>query len=326
MTSIHVITGATSGLGLAIARRLASKPGGRMIAGARRPESATELKRTAKADRIEVLALDTSSLASVRNFVSQVRANIGSDRIASVICVAGLQPLGPRRTTADGFDEVFATNVLGHIALVDGLLDRLAPNAAVITIGSGTHDPSNKLAARAGFMGADFTDAKAAAAGRSSRRDRDEREQALDRYATSKLCAIYHATAAATEKSFADARFYCFDPGLMPGTSLAREQNASVQFVWKRLMPVLRHFVEGVSSPEISARLIVDDLVPGDTRYRSGSHIEFTGKVAPASQQANDLAAAKRFLEDARALLAHPPRRSPPGRSNQKGSTLPIAT
>lgn len=307
MTNIHVITGATSGLGLAVARRLSGKSGNRLVAGARCPERATDLKRVAKADRIEILALDTSSLESVRTFVSRVRALIGPDRIASVICVAGLQPLGPRRDTVDGFDEVFSTNVLGHIALVDGLRDRLAPNAAIITIGSGTHDPANKLAARAGFLGADFTDTRAAAAGQGSRRDRGERGQALDRYATSKLCAIYHAAAAASEEGFAEARFYCFDPGLMPGTSLAREQSVFVQFVWKRMMPVLHHFVEGVSSPEISARVIVDDLVLGEAQYRSGSHVEFTRKAAPASQQANDLEAAKRFLEDARGLLAPSP-------------------
>jgi protochlorophyllide reductase len=307
VTSIHVITGATSGLGLAVARQLSSKSGHRLIAGARRPEQATDLKRVARADRTEVLVLDTSSLDSVRTFVSQVRARIGSDRIASVICVAGLQPLGPRRTTVDGFDEVFATNVLGHVALVEGLRDRLAPNAAVITIGSGTHDPANKLAARAGFLGADYTDARAAAEGRGRRRDRDERGQALDRYATSKLCAIYHAAAAACEDRFSEARFYCFDPGLMPGTSLAREQGAFVRFVWKRVMPVLHHFVDGVSSAEGSARVIVDDLIPPTSRYRSGSHVEFTGKAAPASQQANDLEAAKRFLEDARDLLAPSP-------------------
>ncbi|WP_018689496.1 SDR family NAD(P)-dependent oxidoreductase [Ahrensia kielensis] len=303
MPSIHIITGATSGLGLAVARLLSNKTGDLIIAGARRPENATDLRLAVKADKIEVLALDTSSLASVRAFVSQVVERIGNERIASVICAAGLQPLGPRRITPDGFDEVFSTNVLGHIALVDGLRDHLAPKAAIITIGSGTHDPANKLAARAGFLGADFTDARAAATGQSSRQDRDERGKALDRYATSKLCAIYHATAAATEHSFADARIYCFDPGLMPGTSLAREQSAVVQFVWKRVMPVLRYFVEGVSSPEKSARVIVDDLILKKGQFPSGCHVEFTGRIAPASQQASDLEAAKRFLKDTRALL-----------------------
>lgn len=307
MASIHVITGATSGLGLAVARRLSEKTGDKMIAGARRPENATELTRAVEAGRLEILPLDTSSLTSVQKFASEVKAHIGSEQIASVICVAGLQPLGPQTITVDGFDEVFATNVLGHIALVDDLRDHLAPNAAIITIGSGTHDPGNKLAARAGFLGADFTDARGAALGQSSRQDRDERGRALDRYATSKLCAIYHAAAAATDGGFADVRAYCFDPGLMPGTSLAREQSAIVQFAWKRVMPALRHFAKGVSSPRKSARIIVDELVLGKGQFRSGTHVEFTGKTAPASKQANDLDAAKRFLKDARSLLGTSP-------------------
>jgi hypothetical protein len=58
-----------------------------------------------------------------------------------------------------------------------------------------------------------------AALGQSTCQDRDERGKALDRYATFKLCAIYHEAAAATDDGFTDGSAYCFDPGLMPGTS-----------------------------------------------------------------------------------------------------------
>lgn len=304
MSSIHVMTGATSGLGLAAARRLAQKTDSLIIAGARRPENAIELKQAVETTRLEVLQLDTSSLASVQEFIAAVKERIGSRRLSSLTCIAGLQILGPQKMTGEGIDQTFATNVLGHIALVDGLRDSLEANAAVITIGSGTHDPDNRLAARAGFAGADFTDAMGTAMGQGARPDRDERGRALDRYATSKLCAIYHAAATGAEPGFSDYRVYCFDPGLMPGTALARQQNAVVRFVWKRVMPVLRHLVEGVSSPEQSAELLVDDLVLGQRRYAPGAHIEFTGKPAASSRQADDLEAARRFLADARALLS----------------------
>lgn len=35
-------------------------------------------------------------------------------------------------------------------------------------------------------------------------------------------------------------RFLAFDPGLMPGTALARDRGAAEQFAWKYLLPLLR--------------------------------------------------------------------------------------
>ncbi|MCY0095995.1 SDR family NAD(P)-dependent oxidoreductase [Hoeflea ulvae] len=302
MAAIHVMTGATSGLGLEVARRLAEKTRDEIVAGARNPANAVDLKQVVPAGQLVPLRLDTASPDLVKAFASEVRQRLGGRKIASLSCIAGLQILGPQKLTADGLDETFATNVAGHLLLADELSEHLEPGAVVITIGSGTHDPANKLARHAGFAGADFTSAAAAMRGESTRPERDERARALDRYATSKLCAIYHATAAATEPAFADVRFYCFDPGLMPGTGLARQQNAAVRFVWKRIMPLLAGFAEGVSTPDRSARFLVDHLILGPREYPSGGHIEFTGKPAPASNEANDLSIAKRFLKEARAM------------------------
>ncbi|MEO4044573.1 hypothetical protein AAFN47_23465 [Hoeflea sp. CAU 1731] len=89
----------------------------------------------------------------------------------------------------------------------------------------------------------------------------------------------------------------------MPGTALARERNAFVRFVWKRLMPVLSGFIDGVSSPERSACFLVDELILGQSGHASGDYIEFTGKPAPASRQARDKEAARRFLAETRALV-----------------------
>ncbi|SDW08104.1 protochlorophyllide reductase [Albimonas donghaensis] len=326
MTCLHVLTGATSGLGLAAARRLAERTGDRILVGARAPDRAVALRAAVPADRLEILPLDTGSRRSVHAFVAEARARVragesGRGDVASVLCIAGAQALGPQEFTEDGIDAVFAANALGHVALVDGLRDLLAPGAAVVTTGSGTHDPANRLAARAGFRGAVYRDARAAALGRDSAGDdragddemgeedggRDALGRALDRYATSKLCAIYHAAAASGEPGFAGARLACFDPGLMPGTGLARDRGPTLRFAWRRVMPLLRHAVEGVSSAERSARALVDGLVLGGMTFASGDCVEFTGRPAPISAQAADRAAAARFLAEARTLWPAPP-------------------
>ncbi|PWR23589.1 SDR family NAD(P)-dependent oxidoreductase [Zavarzinia compransoris] len=219
----YVLTGATAGLGLHVAARLAARTEARLIAGARRPERAAALRALVPAGRLEVLPLDLGTLASVRAFAGQVLADGGG--IAGLICNAGLQLIGPQRQTADGVDESFAVNHLGHFALVERLLPALDPGGVVVTIGSGTHNPADRLARLFGFRGADFDTAEAVAAGRLSR-PAGNRQAGMDRYATGKLCAILHALDMAARVPPEQARFYAFDPGLMPGTDLARERSA----------------------------------------------------------------------------------------------------
>jgi NAD(P)-dependent dehydrogenase (short-subunit alcohol dehydrogenase family) len=290
---IHVMTGATSGLGLQIAKRLARRRGGMVIAGARNPDAAAALKAVVPPSQLLALPLDTSSLASVRRFCNSVRERIDGYKIASILCIAGLQILRPAKLTEDGVDETFATNHLGHFALVRDLMEDLAPGATVVTTGSGTENPDNPIASRFGFLGADFPDAESVALGRSTRGGRSETLLALDRYATSKLCAILYALDMAERIPPERARFICFDPGLMPGTRLARDRSAVQRFAWRYVMPLFQYVVPGVSSPKRSARALVDGILLTAKPVRSGAYLEFTGKDAPYGPLARrrDLAA-----------------------------------
>jgi NAD(P)-dependent dehydrogenase (short-subunit alcohol dehydrogenase family) len=179
-------------------------------------------------------------------------------------------------------DESFATNHLGHFALVEALMGHLVDGAVVVTTGSGTHNPDDKLAKMFGFRGADFPDATSVALGKTSRLG-DDKLLGMDRYATGKLCDILYAYDMASRVPAASVRFFCFDPGLMPGTGLARDRSAGERFGWRFIMPLFGLFTSGISSPAKSGRAMLDKLILSPTAYPSGSYVEFTGRLAPHS-------------------------------------------
>ncbi|MDX2264734.1 MAG: SDR family NAD(P)-dependent oxidoreductase [Hyphomicrobiales bacterium] len=271
---IFVVTGATSGLGLEAVKSLCENPTHHVLVGAREPNKATALAALVRAGQVRVIPLDTSSLKSVDRFADAVTDEIGPDgRIAGLANNAGLQIFGDE-LSADGYDMTFAANYLGHFKLTHLLLDRLAPGAAVVTTASGTHDPNDRLARRFNFRGGLFPNAAAVATGTLSS-DGDVAQTGRDRYATSKLCCVLMTKEMARRVPAGRARFIAFDPGLMPGTNLARQFPAPVRFAWHKVMPAMARVWPGVSSASQSgaalAKLLSDkNLAPG-----TGLHMDY---------------------------------------------------
>lgn len=228
-----LVTGATRGLGLAIARELAKAPNTRVVAAVRDVAKAEALGLTAR-------RLDVSSQADIARFVSEWR-----EPIAGLINNAGIQNVDTSRTSIDGWEETVATNHFGAYALTLGLLPLVE---RVMFIGSGTQDPNAKAATMFGFRGAQFApmaDLARADAGLS----------AIDRYATSK--GLNTLTALGLARRFPDKTFVTFDPGLMPGTGLARTRGALERFAWAWLLPLFARLLPDSSTPTRSARAAV---------------------------------------------------------------------
>lgn len=134
---VAVVTGANSGLGLVTATELA-RHGAHVVLAVRNTAAGEAAARRIGGD-VEVRELDLASLASVRAFA----AGLAADHPAIDVLVnnAGLVLLGPRRTSADGFERQLGTNLLGHFALTGLLLDNLtaAKRARVVNLSSITH-------------------------------------------------------------------------------------------------------------------------------------------------------------------------------------------
>ncbi|GIH79319.1 oxidoreductase [Planobispora longispora] len=134
---IAVVTGANSGLGLITATELARR-GAHVVLAVRNTAAGEEAARRIGGD-VEVRELDLACLDSVRAFAAKLAAD--HPAIDLLINNAGVVLLGPRRTSADGFELQLATNMLGHFALTGLLLGTLAAarRSRVVSLSSITH-------------------------------------------------------------------------------------------------------------------------------------------------------------------------------------------
>ena len=164
-----IVTGANRGIGLEIARGLASK-GAHVILAVRRTgrgeAAADAIRAISPAASLEVMALDLADLASVHRFAAAVRERWQA--LDLLVNNAGVGSASLRRT-ADGFELVFGTNHLGHFALTGLLLPALTGAAAarVVTVASLAHargdiDFGNLDAAKGFAMGRAYSQSKLA--------------------------------------------------------------------------------------------------------------------------------------------------------------------
>lgn len=129
-----VVTGASDGMGLVIARRLAAA-GADVVLPVRNPAKGEAAMAAISGDvphaRVSVRSLDLSSLTSIAE-LGRTLTDEGRP-IHMLINNAGVMTPPERRTTEDGFELQLGTNHLGHFALVAHLLPLLRAGSARVT-------------------------------------------------------------------------------------------------------------------------------------------------------------------------------------------------
>lgn len=124
-SKVYMLTGATSGIGKAVAQELAGT-GETVILVARDEERGArvqkEISTAAENPNIDLQLCDLGNLSSVRNLATII--NDRYDRLDALINNASVYKR-ERSTTVDGYETMFATNHLGPFLLTYLLLDRL---------------------------------------------------------------------------------------------------------------------------------------------------------------------------------------------------------
>jgi NAD(P)-dependent dehydrogenase (short-subunit alcohol dehydrogenase family) len=135
---LAVVTGGYSGIGLETTRAL-TRAGAHVVVPARRPKTAAVA--IDGIDRVEVDELDLADLDSVREFADRLLAS--GRGIDLVINSAGIMAC-PETRVGPGWEAQFATNHLGHFALVNRLWPAIAEGGGrVVSVSSSGHRRSD---------------------------------------------------------------------------------------------------------------------------------------------------------------------------------------
>jgi NAD(P)-dependent dehydrogenase (short-subunit alcohol dehydrogenase family) len=134
---VALVTGGYSGIGIETTRAL-SDAGATVIVPARRPAAARETVQTISG--VEVETLDLGDLGSVAALADRLLA--AGRPIDLVIDSAGIMAC-PETRVGDGWEAQFATNHLGHFALVNRIWPLLADGGArIVSVSSRGHQRS----------------------------------------------------------------------------------------------------------------------------------------------------------------------------------------
>lgn len=277
--STLLITGGHSGIGLSCSSKLATAPGTTLILAGRsleRMEPVAQQLRSNPGITVKTLLLDVSSLTSVRSAVTELCAMLDNDDVPplqAVLCNAGGRFDGPVFYSADGYEQTFATNYLGHFLLSHLLLDRIEDQGRIVFTASGTHDPDTVDGRMVG-KAVEPDGVRLAHNGK----DGEKPLSAGVRYSTSKLCMILYAYELdrRLKQSGRSIASIAFDPGAIPETDLLRTMPKPVQ--WLARTAAMKWVMQRVGvtqgSLEFSGAALARIAIDPDFADASGTYLQ----------------------------------------------------
>ena len=254
-----MVTGANGGIGKDVARQLALRPEtARIYLACRNRDRASaakaELEATTGRRIFEIVVMDVADLGSVRAGMAAVGGSVDA-----LVMNAGV--IGPRsmELTADGVTRVFATNVLGHVVLLEGLLAEGRLGEVAVLAGSEAARGLPKLRMeRPSFVSTSADELATVIDGSYFVGRKADFNLAFGQ--AKYIGALWMAYLA---RQHPDRRFITVSPGATTGTQASNDIALPLRLAAKYVMPALgishklevgaKRLVDGVTDPTLSS-------------------------------------------------------------------------
>ncbi|WP_078281364.1 SDR family NAD(P)-dependent oxidoreductase [Mycobacteroides franklinii] len=263
MTALHgktaLITGANGGIGKDVARQLALRPEmGRIYLACRSRQRAitakAELEGVTGRSIFDIVIMDVADPESVRAGLVGVDGSVDA-----LVMNAGV--IGPQsmHLTADGVTIVFATNVLGHVVLLEGLLaDGRLGEVAVLAGSEAARGLPRLRMERPSFASTSADELASVIDGSYFAGRRPDFNLAFGQ--AKYIGALWMAYLA---RHHPDHRFITVSPGATTGTQASNDIALPLRIAAKYVMPALgishklevgaKRLVDGVTDPTLSS-------------------------------------------------------------------------
>jgi len=255
-----LVTGANAGIGKDVARQLALRPEmARIYLACRNQDRATAAKADLEAATgrsiFDIILMDVADLSSVRAGLAAINGSLD----ALVMNAGGVGGKTPMHLTADGATYMFASNVLGHAALLEGLLteDRLGEVAVFAGSESARGVPKLRMK-RPSFVSTSADELATVIDGSYFADRKADRNLAYGQ--VKYIGALWMAYLA---RQHSDRRFVTVSPGNTSGTEGPNDLSLPLRLAARYVMPHLsiahnvdvgaRRLVDGVTDPTLSS-------------------------------------------------------------------------